>query len=190
MTILVRLGDVVNVLPGRVPAKTTEHSNGARFFGIAEISGRLPRTVEPGIDLSRATYLRSGDVVVALLGDLGKSALVDDRSDGAALGRECAALRISDREALLPAWLYAWTQSPHFKAQVAERASGTVMRRINTRALPDFRLPLPELPYQRELEAEVSRYDAALIAAKDMIRTLEDLRAATSSLAMAQVAEV
>ena len=95
---LVRLGNVAKVLKGRVPAKTIEDGTGARFFGIAEISGHPPRIVEPGIDLSQAIFLRKGDVVVALLGDLGKSAIVNHSGEGAVLGWEYAALRVSDPE--------------------------------------------------------------------------------------------
>ena len=84
---LVRLGNVAKVLKGRVPAKTIEDGTGARFFDIAEISGHPPRIVEPGIDLSQAIFLRKGDVVVALLGDLGKSAIVNHSGEGAVLGR-------------------------------------------------------------------------------------------------------
>jgi hypothetical protein len=190
MTSLVRLGDVAKVLQGRVPAKTIEHGAGPRFFGIAEISGHPPRVVEPGVDLSQATSLQKEDVVVALLGDLGKSAIVDDSGDGAVLGRECAALRVSNPDRLLPSWVFSWTQSPHFKAQVTEHASGSVMRRVKARALADFLLPLPTLSYQRELEEEVSRYDTVLTATRELIQTLEDLRSAAGSLAMARAADI
>src|SRR6185312_9910453 len=185
---LVRLGNVAKVLKGRVPAKTIEDDTGARFFGIAEISGHPPRIVEPGIDLSQAIFLRKGDVVVALLGDLGKSAIVNHSGEGAVLGGstqrcECLTPRV------LPTWLMAWTESPNFKAQVAGHALGSVMRSINVRALADFVLPLPPLAYQEELEGEVNRYDAVLTAAREMIRDLEDVRAAAASLAMARTAE-
>ena len=83
----------------------------------------------------------------------------------------------------------AWTESPNFKAQVAGHALGSVMRSINVRALADFVLPLPPLAYQEELEGEVNRYDAVLTAAREMIRDLEDVRAAAASLAMARTAE-
>src|SRR5216684_3481061 len=164
----------------------------AAAFGslaLLKISGRPPRMVLPEIDLSHAAYLERGDVVVALLGDLGKSAVVDDRGAGAVLGRECAALRISASDQLLPAWLEAWTRSEHFKNQVAGHTSGSTMPRLNRRALADFTLPIPSMSYQEELAADVERVDAVLVATREMVRDLEDLRAAEVDLAVARVIE-
>jgi hypothetical protein len=102
-----------------VPAKVTDDGDGPRFFGILEISGHAPRMLEPGISLEHAVYLRAGDVVIALLGEggLGATALVDDRSEGAVLARECGALRVGALT-LLPSWLYAWTYQQRLEAEI------------------------------------------------------------------------
>lgn len=183
----VRLGDLATTLQGRVPARTTDDQDGQRFFGMAEISGHQPRVVEPQIDLSGALYLEPGDVVVALLGEVGKSAMVDRRSVGAVLGRECAVLRVTAEDRVLSAWLYAWTQSPHFKTQIAQHVSGATMPRVSVRALKEFVLPLPPLPQQHELADRIDVLNAILAAMTQMVRDLEDLRGAELQLAVGKV---
>ena len=176
---------MADVLQGRVPAKTIDTGQGTRFFGIAEISGQEPRSLEAGTDLSRAVYLQTGDIVIALLGDLGKSAMIDDRAAGAVLGRECAALRITQNERLLPSWLHAWTESQDFRQQIARHASGTTMPRVSTRTLADLVLPLPSLSCQQELAAKIGQFDAVLKTTEEMVRNLQELRAAEVNLAIA-----
>lgn len=184
---LVRLGDVAEVLRGQVPAKVIDDGEGPRIFGIAEISGQSPRTLEHGPSLERAVYLQAGDVVVALLGErrLGATALIDGRAEGAVLARECAAVRVSAPR-LLPSWIYAWTKSQHFDEQIRKHASGGTMSRVSIRDLADFKLPLPSQSYQRRLEEKIDRLDVALRSTSDLIRDLSDLRDAEIQLAIAK----
>lgn len=183
-----QLGDVAQILRGQVPAKVSDEGDGSRFFGIAEISGHIPRVVESGVDVEHAVHLQAGDVVVALLGErtLGAAALVGDRAEGAVLGRECAALRVTARGRLLPSWLYAWTKSRHFEEQVRRHASGGSMSRISIKYLAEFTLPLPPRPDQERLETEMARLDEALRSTADLIRDLEVLRDAEIDLAVAR----
>jgi restriction endonuclease S subunit len=187
MTSIVHLDDVAEILKGQVPAKVSDEGDGPRLFGIAEISGHAPRVLEPGTSLERAVYLRTGDVVVALLGErgLGATALIDGRADGAVLARECAAMRVS-APGLLSTWLYAWTKSEHFNEQIRRHASGGSMSRVNVRDLADFRLPLPPRSHQERFGAEIDRLDVALRKTTDLIRNLEGLREAEINLAIAK----
>jgi hypothetical protein len=171
-----------------VPAKVSDEGDGPLFFGIAEISGHAPRVVDPEVDLENAIHLQVGDVVVVLLGEsaLGAAALIDDRAEGAVLGRECAALRVTANDYLLPSWLYAWTKSRHFDEQVRRHASGGSMSRLSVRALEEFALPLPPRCHQERLEAEMYRLDEALRSTAGLIRNLEELRGAEIDLAVAR----
>lgn len=185
MTALAPLWEAAELIPGRIPPKTADSGDGLRYFGIPEISGRPPRVLEPGTDLKPATYLRAGDVVVALAGELGRSAIVDDSQAGAVLGRECAALRIKTSGQLLPSWLHAWTKSQHFRSQVDTRSRGSTQPRLSIAALAEFVLPIPGLSAQAQFAATTERLDAVLRSASALIRDVEDLRQADVDLAIA-----
>jgi restriction endonuclease S subunit len=184
-----RLGDLTRALRGRVPANTVPDPDGPRFFGIAEISARgrsAPRYVERSSSVEDAVILIGGDVVVALLGNIGDATLVDDINAGAVLGRECVALRVTSPDALRPAWLCAWMSSEEFRSQVAQNTSGTTMPRLSTKALADFTMAVPPLEKQVEIEELVGRFDAAIATTATTLQQLEALRIAELQLGMAK----
>jgi Type I restriction modification DNA specificity domain len=183
-----RLGDLTRVLHGRVPANTVPDPDGPRFFGIAEISARgrsAPRYVEHGSNVKDAVILVEGDVVVALLGNIGDATLVDAVNAGAVLGRECAALRVTSLDVLRPAWLCAWVSSEEFRSQVAQNTSGTTMPRLSTKALDKFTVTVPVVDKQVEVAELVRRFDNAIGATATTLQQLQDLRVAELQLAMA-----
>jgi restriction endonuclease S subunit len=182
-----RLGDLARVLRGRVPANTVPDPDGPRFFGIAEISARgrsVPRYVEQNSSGEDAVILIEGDVVVALLGNIGDATLVDDINAGAVLGRECVALRVTSPDVIRPAWLCAWMDSDEFRSQAAQNTSGTTMPRLSTKALADFVMAAPPLEEQVEVEELVRRFDVAIATTATTLQQLEALRIAELQLAM------
>lgn len=179
MTTHVRLRDVARVFAGTVPAKTDDTPGQPEFFGIAEISaeGAAPlRYVEEGTNLDKAVFLETGDVVIALLGDVGHAALVDDEHSGAVLGRECAALRVNDSTILRPIWLYAWARSAVFKSLAQAMATGATMPRIRTRAIEEFEVPLPPLRQQDKLADLMAHFDSAISTTSGALFELHELR--------------
>lgn len=61
------------------------------------------------------------------------------------------------------------------------------MPRVSTRSLADFVLPLPPMPYQQELTAKIDQFDTVLKTTAEMVRNLQELRAAEVNLAVAGV---
>ncbi len=180
------LGDVATIIRGTVPAKPTDSEEGVPFFGIAEISAGgagAPRRVEPD-DGKRPTILRAGDVVVALMSNIGQSALITSRHEGAALGRECAAIRPAGPEAS-GAWIYVWTQSAQFRDQAIRHTTGTTMPRLSYRALSDLTIPIPPLKKQREAEEMLNGFDTALLKVGELQSYLTELRTLEVELLLA-----
>jgi len=157
------LKEVATVVRGTVRAKPTNAEGGIPFFGIAEISAGgagAPRLVEPELGSADPTVLERGDVVVALMSKIGRSALVTPRHEGAVLGRECALIRPGS--GVSGAWVYVWTQSAQFRAEVARHTSGTTMPRLSYRALADLIIPVPPVDPQRDADALLKEFDDAL----------------------------
>lgn len=168
------LGDIATVLRGTVPAKPTDSDDGVPFFGITEITaggtGDL-RRVDLGGDAALKARkstdagggpvaVQSGDVVVALMSNIGQAALVSPRHAGAVLGRECALIRPADE--VTGAWIYAWTQSTQFRDQVTRHTSGSTMPRLSYRALADMVVPVPPDDQQLRAEQLLADFDDAL----------------------------
>ena len=190
MSSIPRLADLALALKGRVAANTVPDPAGPRFFGIAEISTRgssPPRYVPEDECPDDAVVLAEGDVVMALLGNIGNATVIPDTAVGFVLGRECVALRVTAPELLCPAWLCAWTESEEFRAQAAQHITGTTMPRLSTRALENFAITLPPVAKQLELAELVRRFDNAIAATATTLQQLEGLRAAEMQLAIAHL---
>lgn len=102
---------------------------------IAEI----PRSLA---DQYRRTYVQEGDVILSVVGSMGRAAVVSSAEEGANLNRPLARLRPSRQ---LPArLLWHWTQSTQF-ADAAKLATGggTAQPTLNLGDLSNFRVGLP-----------------------------------------------
>jgi type I restriction enzyme, S subunit len=183
-----RLGDLVDLFRGRLPANTVSEPEGPRFFGLAEITARgqsAPRYVERDADIGAVSFLEEGDIVMALLGNIGDAALVDASAAGTVLGRECVALRVKAPNVVRPVWLSAWLTSEEFKSQMEKNTTGSTMPRLSTNALPNFTVTVPPIQKQAEIEGLVQRFDVAIATTATTLQQLQELRAAELQLAMA-----
>lgn len=180
------LGDVATIIRGTVPAKPTDSEEGVPFFGIAEISAGgagAARLVEPD-DRKPPTILQAGDVVVALMSNIGQSALITPRHEGAVLGRECAVIRPAGPETT-GAWIYVWTQSAQFRDQAIRHTSGATMPRLSYRALSDLTIPMPSRQKQQEAEQMLDEFDSALLKVGRLQNYLTELRTLEVELLLA-----
>jgi Type I restriction modification DNA specificity domain len=192
MTHQARIGEFAEVLRGVTPAKTRSDAGTAAFFGLEEISrgGVVTRHVEPGLDLHRVVYLQEGDVVVALLGNLGASAVVSEPAAGAILGRECAALRILPGEKrVTPQWLRLALGATPFRRRAQTLATGTTMPRLLPRALAEISIPLPPIDLQRSTSNWIEAFDVAIDTHRELLKSLVVLRDAELELAVAELSE-
>ncbi len=172
------LGDIAAVIRGTAPAKPTYQDAGRPFFGISEISagGATPERFVAAEDVPRgAHHLARGDVAVALMSNIGASALITARHAGAVLGRECAALRPRTSDISGP-WLYVWTQSADFQQQAERHVSGTTMPKLSLKSISDFTLPVPDLSTQLEVQVVLDDFDGAISKAGQVLTELTELR--------------
>ena len=187
------LGDVATLMRGTVPAKPTD--TGVPFFGLAEITsggGGTQRFVSRDQIGDKSVKLETDDVVVALLGNVGRTSLVKTNHVGAVLGRECVALR-STGPTVSGAWLSAWTKSNDFETQVERNTSGTTMPRLNVKTLATFTLPVPTDDAQGRAEQErvagmAASFEKSLRSASELLNLLQDLERAEFEILFARIA--
>ena len=177
--------ELAEVLRGVTPSKTTGEPGGALFFGLHEISegGTAQRFVEPTADLGRAVRLREGDVVVALLGNIGDAAVVSAEASGAVLGRECAAIRIREGEdRVVPQWIRIVLQSKPFRDRAQALATGTTMPRLSCKALSEVIIPIPTSNEVRHFVERIEALETAIEGQRELAGALTALRDAEIEL--------
>ena len=180
------LSEVAAVLHGtllvRAAATPTDDSRGLRFFGADEIESGgtgAPRFVDAESLASGAKHpvrLLAGDVVIASTRRGARSALVDQRDEGAVLCGRCVVIRPTVPE-LTGAWIYAWIRSAGYADQAARHRSGTTLPRLSPRALLAFRIPVPPLERQTQAAQMLELFDSAIVDVDQVRQCLADLRA-------------
>ncbi len=183
MTSDLTVHDVAEVLRGVTPAKTVDgegdEPKGPPFFGLHEITdgGTTSRFLEQSVSTDRAVLLRQGDVVVALLGAIGAVAIVNEETDGAVLGRECAALRLrSGEDRLTSEWLELVFESWPVRERARAMATGQTMPRLTPKALGELALPVPRREVQDTLVERIAKFDEAIMRQEVLLVTLRELR--------------
>jgi type I restriction enzyme S subunit len=133
-------------------------------------------TLEKNREYSR-TILQERDVVIALVGYPGESAVVPSRLSGANISRAVGLLRPA--RTLLPEFLVCYLNSPSGRKEFLRPSAGSAQIVVNLRALNRLSLPLPSLPEQRAIAEVLSDLDALLDGLDRLITKKRDLKQAT-----------
>ncbi len=110
------------------------------------------------------TRVAPGDVLLTIVGTIGRSAVVPDAAEPFALQRSVAVL--SPKDGLLPEFLAYQFQSPQIQRHFEQNARGTAQKGVYLKTLGETPILLPPLSEQRavvaELEKQFSRLDEAV----------------------------
>ena len=122
-----------------------------------ELSGtqilRVSKTIEADYERTR---LRGGEILLSVMGTIGRAMLVREEWIGWNVNRALAVIRPGPH--VRPEFFYHWLRSPQMQAKLTKDSIGTAQLRIN---LSDFRkycFPVPSLERQMEV---VNRIEAA-----------------------------
>jgi type I restriction enzyme S subunit len=133
----------------------------------------------------RRTMLEPGDLILSVVGTLGKCAIVPDDCSGANISRALARLKV--RTSVDRRWILWWTQSFSFIEAVARSTYGTAQTVLNMGDLARYEIPVPPdriVPELDRLEADLAERDAVSDLLKRQICLLRERREALISAAV------
>lgn len=119
-------------------------------------------------DEDRRTQIRTNDVLLTIVGSLGRSAVVPKQCRRFCLQRSVAVLR--PKESIDPQFLSYWLRSPHMQALFETEAKGTAQKGIYLRQLSSFPLRIPPIDLQRRI---VAKLDELLARSREVREQLE-----------------
>lgn len=126
------------------------------------------------------TQVRPGDVLLTIVGTIGRTAVVPTGINPFALQRSVAVIKPIR---ILPKFLMHFFESPSTQKRLSELAKGTAQKGVYLNTLSDLELLVAPLAEQQrivdEIEKQFSRLDAAVEMLRRVERNLEHLRAAT-----------
>jgi type I restriction enzyme S subunit len=132
-------------------------------------------TPEKSQEYSR-TILKRNDVVIALVGYPGETAVIPDRLIGANISRAVGLLRPAS--SLTPEFLACYLNSPNGRKEFLRPSVGSAQIVVNLGALNKLRLPVPSLPEQRAIAEALSDVDGLLGGLDRLIAKKRDLKQA------------
>lgn len=148
-----------------------------------ELLNRTTREIDAGHARSR---VRTGDIVYAIRGSIGATALVPESLDGANVTQDAA--RVSPRSTVSGRWLLYVLGSSTVFAQLEAGAVGATIRGINIRDLKRAIVSVPPPVEQARvvefLDRETERIDALVAKVRAHIELLREYRSALISAAV------
>ena len=101
-------------------------------------------------------HLKKNDILITNRGEIGKTAIVPARFDGANLNSQIAWLR--PNQTLLPKFLYYLLNNPSIKLNFSAKQTGTALQQLPIKQIKEIELLIPPLAEQQSI---VAKLDAA-----------------------------
>jgi type I restriction enzyme S subunit len=131
---LVRVGDIEN---GRVHLEAMKHV-------APDIAQKYPRTT-----------LSGGEVLITLVGSIGRTAVVPDSLAGANTARAVGVIPLT--EAVAASWVEVWFRNPAKMQEMIDRAHEVARKTLNLEDVRAATVAIPPLIEQQEIVSEVER---------------------------------
>lgn len=147
-----------------------------RITDIRDDGSLIEKAVAPGGSEHdwRSKYLRTGDIVFARSGSVGKSFLVRDEHEPLVFAGYL--IRFApDQTKVLPEYIYRYAQTQPFWAWVSSVATTVAQPNINARKYASLKLPLPPLDIQQDLVDLVGQVRRDRVMMESHATHLDDL---------------
>jgi type I restriction enzyme S subunit len=159
-------------------------ADGPRMIRVLDIGDDLSidglrlRTVAPSVDAAFSrSRVRTGDVLVTVVGTIGRVGVVEEALDGVNIARAVA--RVAPTADVSPRWIAWWMSSPWMCEWLSSSAVEVARATLNLKELSRAYVPVPPLDEQRAI---VERIDAAFARARSMLAAAESARAQLDTL--------
>lgn len=121
---------------------------------------------------NRRTQIRAGDVLLTIVGAIGRTAVVPDGLELFTLQRSVAVLRTQEAA---PRLLSFFLESPALQRFFEENAKGTAQKGIYLKALSEAPCPLPPLPEQMRIADKLDALLARVEAGRERLERVPGL---------------
>jgi type I restriction enzyme M protein len=121
--------------------------------------------------------LRENDIVIGRRGEMGRCAVVTAEMNGWLCGTGCFVIRLKAKCDVH--FVFFQLTSHRVKAHLEEQAVGVTLKNLNQGILSELSFPLPPLPTQQAIVAEIEAEQALVAANRELIARFEQKIQAT-----------
>ena len=168
------LGNVVSSQYGYTA--TAANAGGIRFLRITDIDedGEIKESGKQYIDaddeIKKQYALSENDIVVARSGSIGKMAIYKDSHEPMIFASYLVRLT-ADKSALSPEYLFHFSHTARYWEQVQNLATRGNQPNLNAERIKAIKIPLPPMPRQNKLVAELRKKDTRINELRKQIKT-------------------
>jgi type I restriction enzyme S subunit len=173
------LGDVVAILNGFAFKSESYVDGGIRIIRIANVQDGFIEDTSPCFypastksEISKY-MLFNGDLLVSLTGNVGRVAILEGYLLPAALNQRVACLRKTDCSIEI-GFIYYFLLRGNFAQDCIKSSKGTAQLNMSTEWLKNYPIPLPPLPVQRQIVANIESLFAKLDRARELAQSAVD----------------
>lgn len=144
-----RLDRIAEVLQSRIQRAPTSDAPDipvvqGRDLGVRRLAEEdLARWPKPS-DLSRAVFVRPGDILLQRIGDRPKAAIATNALDGTLASDTVFVIRLREEHLDIGPFLVGFLNSPEGQRRLANARTSAVIATLNLRVLRALRVPLPD----------------------------------------------
>lgn len=177
---IAKLGEVCDILNGYAFKSNQYTTSGVRIIRISNvqkgyIEDKSPVYYPEDDENVKKYKLRQNDILISLTGNVGRTALLEEKFLPAALNQRVSCVRLKGYDKVLKAYLFHLLNSDYFEQKCIKAAEGVAQKNLSPRWLFEYKIPLYPIERQKEISNSLDKMDSLIALRKQQLIKLDEL---------------
>lgn len=177
---MAKLGEVCDILNGYAFKSNQYTTSGVRIIRISNVQKGYIEDKSPVYypcdDENVKKYeLKQNDLLISLTGNVGRTALLEEKFLPAALNQRVSCVRLKEPDKVLKTYLFHLLNSDYFEQQCMKAAEGVAQKNLCPKWLFEYKIPIYSIERQKEISNTLDKIDLLIILRKQQLAKLDEL---------------
>lgn len=177
---MAKLGEVCDILNGYAFKSNQYTTSGVRIIRISNVQKGYIEDKSPVYypcdDENVKKYeLKQNDLLISLTGNVGRTALLEEKFLPAALNQRVSCVRLKEPDKVLKTYLFHLLNSDYFEQQCMKAAEGVAQKNLSPKWLFEYKIPIYSIERQKEISNTLDKIDLLIILRKQQLAKLDGL---------------
>ena len=178
---MAKLGEVCDILNGYAFKSNQYTTSGVRIIRISNVQKGYIEDKSPVYypcdDENVKKYeLKQNDLLISLTGNVGRTALLEEKFLPAALNQRVSCVRLKEPDKVLKTYLFHLLNSDYFEQQCMKAAEGVAQKNLSPKWLFEYKIPIYSIERQKEISNTLDKIDLLIILRKQQLAELVKAR--------------
>ena len=177
---MAKLGEVCDILNGYAFKSNQYTTSGVRIIRISNVQKGYIEDKSPVYypcdDENVKKYeLKQNDLLISLTGNVGRTALLEEKFLPAALNQRVSCVRLKEPDKVLKTYLFHLLNSDYFEQQCMKAAEGVAQKNLSPKWLFEYKIPIYSIERQKKISNTLDKIDLLIILRKQQLAKLDEL---------------